>query len=178
MSSHETVWLVGMMGSGKSVVGRALAARLGRPFVDTDAEIAREAKQTIPEIFAEQGEAAFRALERAVIDGLAGRPLVVALGGGAIAQPGAAARLTSSGTVVHLRARPDTLLERVHEGADRPLLAGLDREGRLERLRALLAERAPAYAAAQVVIDTDGLGVSQVADAVVRALGAPRGGEA
>jgi shikimate kinase len=159
-----------MMGAGKSAVGEALARRLGRGFVDGDAEVERLAGMTIPEIFEREGEAGFRARERAVLDALAGQPLVVALGGGAIAQPGAAERLLASGTVIWLRARPASLLERVGEGEGRPLLQGLDSGGRLARLRELLARREPHYARAQIVVDTDDAGPEQIAAALAARL--------
>ncbi len=165
-----TVWLVGMMGVGKSAVGARLAARLGREFVDTDAEIERERGASVAEIFARDGEPAFRRLERAAWERLAGRPVVAALGGGAIAQPGAAEALAACGTVVHLRARPETLLERLGDGAERPLLAGLDRAGRLARVRALLAERAAHYGRARIAVDTDGLDPDAVAADLERRL--------
>ena len=164
--SAGTVWLVGMMGAGKSAVGRALAARLGRPFADSDAEVERAAGRPLADLFASAGEAGFRELERRAIEELAGRPLVVALGGGAIAQPGAARRLAETGTVIYLKARPETLLARVGEAECRPLLRGLDRAGRLARLRALLAERRAAYETAQLVVETDDLDVAGVADAL------------
>jgi 3-dehydroquinate synthase len=160
----RTIWLVGAMGAGKSAVGARLAARLGLPFVDADAEIERAAGLRVAEIFAREGEAGFRARERAAIEALAGRPAVVALGGGAIAQPGAAERLAATGTVVWLRARPETLAARVGDAADRPLLAGLGPAARLARLAALLAEREPCYATAHVAIDTDGIDAETVAE--------------
>lgn len=144
-----------MMGSGKTTVGEQLARRMGRPFVDTDAEIEREAGDSVAGIFAREGEAGFRARERAVVEALAGRAAVVSLGGGAVAQPGVAARLAASGTVVYLRARPETLLRRVGDDAQRPLLRGLDAAGRLARLRDLLAERAVHYEGAALTLDTD-----------------------
>ena len=93
-------WLVGMMGAGKSTLGPALALALGRPFVDADAALERAAGATIAELFATKGEPAFRRLERELMEELAGSDAVVALGGGAIAQPGAAAWLCARGTVV------------------------------------------------------------------------------
>lgn len=172
----RNLWLVGMMGAGKSSVGAALARRLGRRFVDADAEIERAAGRRIAEIFAGEGEAGFRAREREAIERLGGAEAVVALGGGAFAQPGVPERLLASGEVVYLRARPETLLERLGEAADRPLLAGLAREERRARLAALLAERAPAYARATLAVDTDGLSVDEVAVAVAaRLFGEARG---
>jgi len=167
-----TIWLVGMMGAGKSAVGARLAERLARPFVDTDAEIARRAGATIAELFATRGEPAFRDLERDAIERVAkGADAVVALGGGAIAQPDAARRLAARGTIVYLRARPETLAARVGEAADRPLLAGLDAAGRVERIAALLAERSPHYESARVTVDTDALDPDGVAARIEEALG-------
>ncbi len=143
------------MGAGKSSVGRELAARLGRSFVDTDSQVEEAAGMAVSELFEREGEAGFRARERAAIEAVAGRVAVVSLGGGAVAQPGVGERLASTGTVVYLRARPETLLRRVGEGGERPLLANLDAAGRLERIRSLLAERGPLYERAQIVIDTD-----------------------
>jgi shikimate kinase len=170
MPRAATVWLVGMMGAGKSAVGRRLAARLGRRFVDTDEEVERAAGRSIAELFAREGEPAFRALERAAIARVAGKEAVVAVGGGAIAQPGAAAAMAAAGTIVWLRARPETLLGRVGPAGERPLLAGLDPAAQLARLRALLAEREPSYAAAALAVDTDGLAPEEVAEAVAREL--------
>ena len=165
-----TIWLAGMMGAGKSAVGPRLAARLGRRFVDVDQEIEREAGCSVGELFAREGEAGFRARERAWLERLAGAPLVVALGGGAVAQPGARERLSASGILVYLRARPETLLERVGDAEARPLLRGLSREARLARLVALLAEREPHYASASIVVDTDEAAEEDVAERIAARL--------
>jgi 3-dehydroquinate synthase len=153
--SARTIWLVGMMGAGKSTLGPALARALGRDFVDLDAEIERAAGRSIAELFASEGEPAFRVREREAQQSVAARGAVVALGGGAVAQPGAPARLAASGTLVYLRARPETLLARIGDAQGRPLLAGLPPGQRLARIEALLAERKPSYEAASIAIDTD-----------------------
>ncbi|MEB2343685.1 MAG: 3-dehydroquinate synthase [Deltaproteobacteria bacterium] len=176
--SGATIWLVGAMGAGKSAVGARLAERLGLAFADADLEVERTAGARIPEIFAREGEAGFRARERRAIEALAGSAVVVALGGGAIAQPGAPERLAASGTVVWLRARPETLAARIGDAAGRPLLAGLDAHGRRARLRALLAERSPCYATATIAVDTDGLAPGAVAARIAALLqGRPEGAE-
>jgi shikimate kinase len=164
-----------MMGAGKSSVAAELGRRLGLPVFDTDARVEAEAGMTIAEIFAAEGEPGFRARERRAIEVLAGKPAVVALGGGAMAQPGAPERLAVSGRVVYLRASPETLARRVGRGKTRPLLAGLGARGRRAKLAALLAEREPLYRSAEIAVDTDGLGVNAVAGAVIAALegGAP-----
>jgi shikimate kinase len=172
VSEAGTVWLVGMMGSGKSTVGRALALRLGLRFVDTDAEIERACGRSIAEIFAREGEAAFRERERAEIARWCGEAAVVALGGGAIAQEGLAARLAATGTVVYLRARPETLRDRAGDDDSRPLLRGLDAEARLARLASLLEERRAAYETATLALDTDDLSPEQVASGLAARLSA------
>ncbi len=170
MEQGRTVWLVGMMGAGKSAVGRELARRLGRPFLDADREIEADRGLSIAEIFARDGEAAFRALERETVQRLAGRRAVVALGGGALGQSEVRAVVRATGTLVWLRARPETLLARVADCEERPLLAGLAPAERLERLRALLAERDAHYATASLVVETDAATVEQVAERVERGL--------
>jgi len=169
-----TLWLVGMMGAGKSVVGRALAARLGRRFVDTDAAIEAQAGRSVATIFADEGEARFRELEREAVEAVAGRPWVVALGGGAPAQPGLAERLAATGLVVYLRARPETLLGRLGGAPGRPLLAGRDLGGREARLRELLESRRRYYEKADVTVDTDAIDVETAAARVAEQL--PIGG--
>ena len=167
----RTLWLVGMMGAGKSAVGKRLAQRLGRAFIDTDALVEDVAGKSVAAIFADEGEPSFRALERAAIERVAGRPAIVALGGGAIAQPGAVARLAASGTIVYLRARPETLLARIGDARGRPLLAGLDTAGRLARMRELLRARAAQYARSARVVDVDEGDIDAVADRVLQVLG-------
>ena len=170
---QSPVWLVGMMGAGKSAVGPCLAQCLGRRFVDTDAEIERAAGVSINEIFSREGEPAFRARERRAIEALFGRGDVVSLGGGAIGQPGAAAWLNAAGTVVYLKAAPATLLARLGDCSGRPLLRDVAPEARLARLETLLAERKAAYESASIVIDTDGLTVPDTVEAISRRLPAP-----
>jgi shikimate kinase len=163
-----------MMGVGKSTIGVALAQRLGRRFLDTDQEIERCEGRTIATIFAEDGEGHFRALESDLIARLArgegreddGPGLVVALGGGAMAQPGAAERLLASGEVVFLAAEPEQLLARIGSNTARPLLAGLDREQQLARLRALARERMPFHQRAQHRVDASGP-VEEIVDRIV-----------
>jgi shikimate kinase len=168
--ARRPIFLVGMMGCGKSSVGPVLARRLGRSFVDTDARVEATAGIPIREIFARDGEAAFRALERRAIEDSATGDAVVALGGGAIAQPGAPERLAELGVVVYLRASVASLLARIGEGAERPLLAGLDEAGRWRRLEELLGEREAAYRRADIVVETDGLDVDAAAGEVERML--------
>jgi shikimate kinase len=169
-SGGGTIFLVGMMGAGKSTVGARLAARLGRPFLDTDRAVEAAAGRTIPEIFERDGEAVFRRLEREAIEEAAAAGAVVALGGGAMAQPGMPAWLESRGRVVWLRVDVETILSRVGDAEDRPLLADLDRSARRERLEALLAERVAAYGRAELEIDASGP-PDRVAEEIAAALG-------
>jgi shikimate kinase len=173
---HGPIWLVGMMGAGKSAVGPLLARGLERRFVDTDREIERAAGMTVSEIFAAEGERGFRERERQLLEELSSGSDVVALGGGAIAQPGAAARLARAGTVVYLKASPDALLGRLGDGSDRPLLDGLAPAARRAKLEALLVERASAYETAAIAIDTEGHTLEAVVEAVLQRLDAARSG--
>ncbi len=167
----RTLLLAGMMGAGKSSVGRLLATRLARPFIDTDERVALCAGRSIAEIFAGEGEAGFRARERALLGGLPERGAVIALGGGAPVPDENRALLRTKGVLVWLDARPETLARRVGEAGGRPLLAGLDVAGRIARLARLSSERATAYAGADVRVETDGRSPEEVCDAVLAALG-------
>jgi len=168
---QRTIFLVGMMGAGKSSVAVELGKQLGVGVYDSDAVIQDEAGMTIPEIFSREGEGGFRAREREAIESLARRGGVVALGGGAMAQPGAPERLRASGVVVYLRARAETLARRVGSGASRPLLAGLDEVGRLAKLRELIAQREPSYMQAHHVVDADTGHPRRIAREIVARLG-------
>jgi len=157
--------LTGFMCTGKSEVGRRLAKRLGRPFVDTDQLVEARAGKSVAQIFGEDGEAVFRTLERdAVTTATARGEAVIAVGGGAILDPQNVERLRTNGIVVCLRADTDTILRRVGDVSRRPLLAGGDPRATVERL---LAERGPAYErAAHVMVDTSGRKVAEVVESV------------
>ncbi len=176
MMGQRPIWLVGMMGAGKSAVGPVLACSLARRFVDTDVEIERFAGMAVSEIFSAESERAFRDRERQLIEGLSGGSDVVALGGGAIAQPGADALLGRTGTVVYLKASASLLLGRLGDCSERPLLQGLSPEERLARLETLLAERESAYETAAIAVDTEGRTVEAVAEEILRRLDAARPG--
>jgi shikimate kinase len=159
--------LVGMMGSGKTTVGRELATRLGWAFLDSDAMVEASTGASVPELFASRGEAAFRAEEaRVLAEALdSDQPAVVSAAGGVVLAA-ANRELLSSHTVVWLRADPVTLAQRVGAGAGRPLLED-DPAGTLAELDAV---RRPFYEeVADVVVDVDALDPSTVADRILAA---------
>ncbi|SEG75502.1 shikimate kinase [Bosea lathyri] len=148
---QRAIVLVGMMGSGKSSVGRRLSSRLGLPFVDADTEIETAADMTIPEIFAQRGETEFRDGERRVISRIlmTRAPLVLATGGGAFMNAETRARIAQYGISIWLKAEADVLMRRVRKRSNRPLLQTADPE---ETLRHMLAEREPFYALADLTL--------------------------
>lgn len=148
----RTVVLVGMMGAGKSTIGRKLAARVGARFVDADEEIERAAGRTIPEIFTEYGEDEFRDGERRVIARLLeDPPHVMAMGGGAFVDPETRAISKALATSIWLRTDLETLFRRVSRRANRPMLYVKDPKAEIERL---LAARTPTYSEADITIES------------------------
>jgi len=147
---RRSIVLVGMMGAGKSSVGRRLATRLGLAFIDADAEIEAAAGMTIPEIFSAHGEAYFRSGEARVIARLLeGGPQVMATGGGAFMNEGTRGLIGTKGVSIWLRADYDVLLRRVRRRGDRPMLKTADPA---ETLRRLMDERDPVYAQADLTL--------------------------
>jgi shikimate kinase len=156
--------LVGLPGAGKTAVGQRLAHRLGRGFVDFDAELERRAGCAVSEIFARDGEPAFRAAEAALAGELMGclEPLVLAPGGGCLANPAAAATLRPAGRIIYLRVSPDSAVRRMGpQVALRPLVAGGDP---VRAVGALLGRREALYASADLVLDTDALTLDETVD--------------
>ena len=148
----RSIVLVGLMGAGKTTVGRRLARRLCLDFVDADAEIEQAAGETVPEIFARHGEAAFRAGERRVIARLlAGPPHVLATGGGAFMDSVTRANIAARGISIWLKADLDVLMKRVAKRGDRPLLQNGDPRATMKRL---IDERYPVYAEADFAIES------------------------
>ena len=167
--------LTGFMGTGKSSVGRAVAARLGRPFVDMDVEIEARAGKTLSAIFAEEGEPAFRQMEADLCRELSARQAsapapVIATGGGALVNDLYGAqnrrRMMAPGPVFCLTADIDTILQRLAQAEDRPLLDVDDRRTEAEDL---LARRHEAYAALPRQIDTTDRSLEQIVDRVIDA---------
>lgn len=164
----RTIVLIGMMGAGKSTIGRRLAARLGLRFVDADSEIEAAAGCTIPDIFERHGEAAFRDGERRVIARLLTQPVhVLATGGGAFNDASTRDEIRRRGVSVWLRAEVDLLHRRVARRNNRPLLQGGDLRRTLERL---VAERYPVYAGADIVVDSEDGPPERTVDLVMDAL--------
>ena len=160
------LYLVGFMGTGKTTVGRAVAQKLGFHALDSDHEIERLQAKTIPEIFAQQGETAFRAMEREFIErGHPAQRTLVACGGGLVVQPGMLAMLKTKGVVVCLHASIETILARTARHRNRPLL---DVENPEERVRTLYAAREPIYKQAGTVILTDSRPLSDIVGHVIR----------
>lgn len=150
------------MGAGKSTVAVALGHHLGRPAIDLDQRIEARAGMSVARIFAEQGELAFRALEAELAREASAEGGVVALGGGAVTQDALRHELLETGVVVTLTAPMADLLNRVGDGAERPLLAGLEPDARRTRLQGLLDARRDAYAECHAEIDTGKASVEQV----------------
>lgn len=167
MKFPETnLYFVGFMGTGKTTVGHAVAQRMGYQLLDSDVEIERKVGKSIPDIFANEGEPAFRALERDFIEhGHPAEKCVVACGGGLVVQPGMLGLLKSKGVVICLQASLETILKRTQGSRHRPLL---NVEDPMERIRTLYAAREPIYRQAGTVILTDGRPLSEIVTHVIR----------
>ncbi len=163
----ERILLVGMMGAGKTTTGRLAAGKLGWKYLDSDAEVQRQTGLTVPEIFARDGETAFREAETDVLRRAceSPEPVVVSVAGGALLRPENRVLVRASGRVVWLRARVETLARRVGDGAGRPLLDG----DPAAALRQLEVVRRPLYTeVADDIIDVDDLSPEEVATRIVR----------
>jgi shikimate kinase len=157
--------LTGFMGTGKSSIGRLAATQLQFEFIDTDALVEARAGKTIPKIFAQEGEAAFRGVERQVVLDLAGRDkTVISTGGGLVVNLENMTSLKEHALVICLCASPETIFERTRYPSHRPLLR---QAAPLERIRQLLAEREPFYRQADVLINAEGRSVREVAQHVL-----------
>jgi shikimate kinase len=164
----RSVVLVGMMGAGKSSIGRRLASRLGIPFVDADAEIEKAAGMSIPDIFATRGEPEFRVGEARVIARLLDSgPQVLATGGGAFMNPDTRAAIAAKGVSVWLNADFDTLMRRIKRRHDRPLLHTDDPE---TTLRQLIDARYPVYRLADFTVQSREVPHEKIVDEIVAAL--------
>lgn len=164
------VYLVGMMGAGKTTLGKALAQKTGLEFVDTDRMVVERTGVPVATVFEFEGEQGFRRRESAVLAELAARSgCVVATGGGAILAEENRRAMRASGTVIYLRARLESLWERTRHDASRPLLATADPKG---TLAALLVERDALYReTAHIVVETGSQSAASLAARVLAALG-------
>lgn len=167
MGSRRNLVLVGFMGTGKTTLGRRVAAMAGRPFRDMDVELELRAGKPIARVFAEDGEAAFRAMESALAAewGAQLEATVVSCGGGVVLRDENMGALGANGVVVCLTARPEVVLERTARNRDRPLLETQDRE---RQVRDLLAARAARYAAVPLRLDTSDRAPSDLAAELLR----------
>jgi len=156
----NNIILVGFMGAGKSVVGKKLAAKLNKDFVESDDMIEAREKMPIRDIFEKKGEPYFRRVEKEVIKEASSRKnVVISAGGGAIVDEENFNNLKNSGTLICLKASPDTILKRTKDLKTRPLLNVPDPKKRIEEL---LKKREPYYNKANFIIDTDNLSIEQV----------------
>ncbi|MES1147665.1 MAG: shikimate kinase [Bradyrhizobium guangdongense] len=164
----RSIVLVGMMGVGKSTIGRRMAARLRLPFVDADTEIEAAAGMTIPEIFERHGEPHFRDGDARVIARLLeGGPLVLATGGGAFMREETRRRIAAKAVSIWLKADPDVIMRRVRRRADRPLLQTADPEATVTRL---LSEREPIYGSADLTIASRDVPHDRIVDECIETL--------
>ena len=172
----RSIVLVGMMGAGKSTIGRRLAARLRLPFLDADIEIEAAASMTIPEIFAAHGEPYFRDGEARVIARLLDNgPAVIATGGGAVMREETRTRIRDKGVSIWLQADADVILKRVKRRADRPLLQTEDPAATISRL---LEVREPVYRTSDLTIWSRDVPHERIVDECIDALRARLGGAA
>ncbi len=172
MKLKKTVYFTGFMASGKSRIGRAIAERLHANFLDTDSLIVERAGMSIPEIFEQRGEAAFRQMELSLIEEIAAdtTPKVVALGGGTLTQPGVVSLIRKTGLIVRLYATPEVLSERIGRKDTRPLMSGLSPEERLEKIKRMLAEREGRYALSDFSVESTNDSEEKVISAVLKGL--------
>ncbi len=165
---QRSIVLVGMMGAGKSTIGRRLSARLGLPFRDADAEIEAAAGMSIPDIFETRGEADFRDGEvRVIARLLEGGPAVIATGGGAVMRQETRDRIREKAVSIWLKADPDIIMRRVRRRSDRPLLQTADPEATVERL---IREREPIYSQADLTVWSRDVPHEKIVDECLEAL--------
>ncbi len=165
----KNVYLVGFMGTGKTVVGKLLADELGREFIEMDALIEKEQKKSISRIFAEEGEAYFRGLEHKLLKNLSLKSdLIVSCGGGLVCNPANLALLKKSGVLICLSASAEEISQRTKKHTSRPLL---NVNNRIEKIKELLEKRKSCYDQADYKVDTDKLQPGEVASKIEEILG-------
>lgn len=165
-ATKVNLYLVGFMGTGKTTVGRSVSQKLGYTLLDSDHEIERQQGKPITEIFAQQGEAAFRAMERTFIEeGHPSEGCVIACGGGLIVQPGILELVAKRGVIVCLHASLETIIKRTAGMGHRPLLNAASPE---ERVRTLYAQREPIYRRCGTMVLTDARPLTDIVSHVIR----------
>lgn len=169
-NSGDNIILIGMMATGKSAVGKELAVKLGRTYLDTDLLIEQKTGMTISGIFKNHGEEYFRDQESEVIAGLKNYPrgsLVVATGGGAVIREENRLKLSRAGLLIHLKASPDEIVKRALKEGGRPLLDVEDPEA---VVRAILEEREPYYSSNDICINAENKSVKELAEEIIKKL--------
>jgi shikimate kinase len=167
----RNIYLIGFMGAGKSTIGKPLAERLKREFCDTDELVEARAGRSIAAIFAREGEARFRELERQVIEEISQKGShVVALGGGAPLREENWQAISSTGITIYLRADAETLFARLNDKGSRPLLADLEGEDRLEKIRRLLKIREPYYKRAELIVECRNRSAEELVEEILESL--------
>ena len=162
----KNIVLLGLMGSGKSAIGRTIAKKLGRRFIDTDRLIERKTGKTIAEIFEQEGETTFRKTEKEIVKKVSQYiGIVIATGGGVVKDPENFKHLKESGWVIMLYASPDTLYKRIEGKRIRPLL--LEKEDPVKILDEILKERKSMYAQADFQINTENKEINEIADEII-----------
>lgn len=165
----KNIVLIGLMGSGKSTIGRTIAKKLGRRFIDTDRFIERKIGQTVAEIFEKEGEITFRNIERETIKRVSQYiGMVIATGGGAIKDPENFKNLKSSGWIIALYASPETLYKRIEGKRIRPIL--LNQEDPVKVLEDISNKRKSMYAMADFQVNTENKEINQIADEIISLL--------
>ncbi|MGD6898878.1 shikimate kinase [Bacillus infantis] len=155
----NTIYLIGFMGAGKTTVGRELSSALGKPAVDMDEEIEKEAGISIKEMFAQEGEEYFRKLETQMLERLSARDIIVTTGGGVVLRKENRYLLKNTGTVLFLHASPEETIKRLAADTARPLLEG----GLEQKVKVLYQSRLPLYKeAADHIIETDGRTIGSI----------------
>ncbi len=174
--NKKLIYLVGMMGTGKSTVGRCLAEQMGGSFIDLDQYIEEREQSSIAEIFQNCGEAYFRDLESSVIQEVANNCpqaspyVVVATGGGAFERSENRRIINDSGIAVWLRTKPETMAARLADDTSRPLLHGETEQSLLNKITQLLERRSTNYQQAEIHLDTDGKSAADICNELIRML--------
>ena len=179
VGTPNNIFLVGFMASGKSHVGRQLAKRTGWKLLDADSLIIERAGRSVEEIFKTEGEVFFRSLESEIVSELcSGSRQIIAMGGGAFLNPANREQMLSHGSVVCLRAKPETIFKRLNKsqskdrgGRNTPVRPLLGQNDPLEKIESLIQERSVAYSEAHYQVDTDEFGPDEIAVQILNLLG-------